>query len=168
MTAATCHPDRKCYAKDLCKRCYDRKRHHNKWQSSAEHQQRKKAAYKHWKQENRDKHIKQVFSYNRTLIVRYRRLREEAKRRNIECAITFKEYSKAVEPECFYCDGFFGRSEAGGGLDRLDNSKGYILGNVVSCCTTCNMTKGSHFTSEETRAAIQVVISMRRALKLVG
>jgi hypothetical protein len=30
----------------------------------------------------------------------------------------------------------------GNGIDRLDNTKGYILGNVVPCCSCCNMAKG--------------------------
>lgn len=30
------------------------------------------------------------------------------------------------------------------GADRLDPSKGYELGNVVSCCTTCNYLKGTY------------------------
>lgn len=29
------------------------------------------------------------------------------------------------------------------GIDRIDNSRGYIIGNVVSCCAICNRLKGS-------------------------
>lgn len=28
------------------------------------------------------------------------------------------------------------------GIDRLDNSGGYVSGNIVSCCQRCNMAKG--------------------------
>jgi hypothetical protein len=27
------------------------------------------------------------------------------------------------------------------GIDRMDNTKGYVLGNIVSCCTECNYVK---------------------------
>ncbi len=27
------------------------------------------------------------------------------------------------------------------GIDRIDSSKGYIQGNVVTCCRTCNVAK---------------------------
>ena len=29
------------------------------------------------------------------------------------------------------------------GIDRLDNSRGYVEGNVVSCCKVCNFRKGA-------------------------
>lgn len=41
---------------------------------------------------------------------------------------------------CFYC----GVESAGMGLDRFDNSKGYILGNVVACCAPCNRMKHAY------------------------
>jgi hypothetical protein len=28
------------------------------------------------------------------------------------------------------------------GIDRIDNSQGYIIDNVVPCCTKCNIAKG--------------------------
>jgi hypothetical protein len=28
------------------------------------------------------------------------------------------------------------------GLDRVDNTKGYIISNIVSCCGQCNRAKG--------------------------
>ena len=36
---------------------------------------------------------------------------------------------------CVYC------GDTGGGLDRVDSSKGYTIENTVSCCTTCNTMK---------------------------
>lgn len=35
------------------------------------------------------------------------------------------------------------------GLDRIDNSKGYTLDNVVPCCKVCNLTRGNRFTYQE-------------------
>ncbi len=34
-------------------------------------------------------------------------------------------------------------SEPYNGIDRVDNTKGYILNNVVTCCKNCNMMKAA-------------------------
>ena len=34
------------------------------------------------------------------------------------------------------------------GMDRVDNAKGYVLGNVVPCCHTCNFAKRGMATNE--------------------
>lgn len=51
---------------------------------------------------------------------------------------------------CFYC-GDATRYENGEpvcGVDRVDNSRGYVAENMVPCCTICNFMKGS-FSLEE-------------------
>lgn len=42
-----------------------------------------------------------------------------------------------INMECFYCG-----KPAPNGIDRRDNSKGYIKGNCVACCKHCNYAKG--------------------------
>jgi len=60
---------------------------------------------------------------------------------------------KAIElfrGACAFCGERFSRVLGGGtpseilvnGIDRWDNSKGYVPGNCVPCCTTCNYAKG--------------------------
>ena len=34
-------------------------------------------------------------------------------------------------------------------VDRKDNSKGYVSGNVCACCKRCNFSKGDRYTYEE-------------------
>jgi len=41
---------------------------------------------------------------------------------------------------CYYC----GDNIETIGLDRLNNTKGYSLDNIVSCCTPCNMMKNNN------------------------
>lgn len=74
---------------------------------------------------------------------------------NTKDIINIGEYAKIIKQECYYCGKKNDQCEARNdlffyhnGLDRLDNSKGYVKGNVVSCCTKCNMAKGS-LTAEE-------------------
>lgn len=48
------------------------------------------------------------------------------------------------------------------GLDRLDNSKGYEITNIVSCCTTCNYLRGDLLSPEETIVAVQAILKFRK------
>jgi len=73
-----------------------------------------------------------------------------AKKRNLEWTLSDKQARYLLSQPCYYCgaqpkihknthslNGDFPYT----GLDRMDNSKGYLLGNVVSCCPTCNFMK---------------------------
>lgn len=59
-----------------------------------------------------------------------------AKKRNIENYLTKDNYIALVLANCKYCD-----CEKSAGIDRIDNNKGYLLDNCVSCCGTCNRIK---------------------------
>lgn len=63
-------------------------------------------------------------------------------------ALTEEQWRALIEQPCHYCE-LPNDVEAGVGLDRLDNSRGYEQGNVVSCCTACNVTRGDRFTPDE-------------------
>ena len=66
----------------------------------------------------------------------FKRYMKNAKERNVAFDLTFEEFC-SYQNECFYCgDKFYGIR-----LDRVDNTKGYIKGNVVSCCVLCNSMK---------------------------
>lgn len=75
--------------------------------------------------------------------------RGTAKVRGLAFEFTREEYYALISQGCDYCK--FPVSKWGTGLDRLDNSKGYIPGNAVPCCTECNRARGDKFTPEETR-----------------
>lgn len=88
------------------------------------------------------------YQYNRTLNRRYGMLKLEAKSRKLDCTLTIEEYSVSISSnKCHYCGNKL--NETGSGLDRINNCKGYILNNVVSCCYRCNIVKGNHFTYKE-------------------
>ena len=86
-----------------------------------------------------------------------------AKIRGYDCNLTKEAYADLVKDPCFYCGGFFGRFEDAGGsfLDRIDNSKGYVEGNVLPCCGFCNKSRGDRFTVEETQEVISLLIHIR-------
>lgn len=61
--------------------------------------------------------------------------------------LTKEMYVVLISNPCYYCECPIG--EVGVGLDRLDNSKGYISGNVVPCCKECNTARNDLFTPVE-------------------
>lgn len=78
----------------------------------------------------------------------YNEYRRNAIRRNIEWSLTYQEVNKLIAAPCHYCniptslkyytnEGDYNYN----GIDRVDNTQGYIEGNVVSCCTICNRAK---------------------------
>lgn len=97
---------------------------------------------------------------NKTMPARYQSKRTQAKNRGLDFTISYEEFSEIVSRECFYCNGFFKNGLVG--LDRIDSNIGYVQGNLVPCCRTCNTTKMDNFTKDETKAMISTVIKMRQ------
>jgi hypothetical protein len=89
-----------------------------------------------------------------------------AKQRGIEWSLNMEEATHLLSGNCFYCGSepsntynlvqrnraYTGKivyvtnysSEYNilyNGIDRTDNEKGYVIGNVVTCCQTCNFAK---------------------------
>lgn len=75
-------------------------------------------------------------AHKRTIISRYGSCKRSAKRRSISFDITLEQYKALIANPCYYSG--HALPETGGGLDRIDSSKGYIIGNVVPCCSRCN------------------------------
>jgi hypothetical protein len=76
-----------------------------------------------------------------------------AKLRDYPFELSIKEFSKIVVENCYYCGARPVEKRAlnksyklkikVNGIDRVDNSKGYISGNCVACCEDCNFFKSS-------------------------
>lgn len=80
------------------------------------------------------------------LVGRWRSMRGGAKARGYEWGFnTPKDLREFLDTPCHYCGGEVKSRIA---LDRVDNDKGYIPGNVVQCCLTCNRMKMSHSVDE--------------------
>lgn len=61
-------------------------------------------------------------------------------KRNWGFTLSEEEFIRIVTQMCYYC----GESEPKGfvGIDRINNTEGYIQTNCVPCCQTCNFMKG--------------------------
>lgn len=64
---------------------------------------------------------------------------ERAKRKGIEFKLKFEEFYLAVTAKCYIC-GISGKTTEIG-IDRLNNTKGYIYYNIGPCCWNCNRMK---------------------------
>jgi hypothetical protein len=79
----------------------------------------------------------------------FSKYRNRAHSKGLEFALNETEFSALVHQDCHYCGRQpkptrrNGRVAPVNGIDRVDNMKGYVLGNVVPCCGVCNSTKGT-------------------------
>lgn len=90
----------------------------------------------------------------------YSRYKSGAKERNLDFLLTLEEFEKIITTEnCHYCNDLPNNKKyayhrtryskgietdefiLAHGIDRIDNNKGYIKGNVVCCCKICNSMK---------------------------
>jgi hypothetical protein len=87
-----------------------------------------------------------------SLRILYKNYKADASRRNYIFDIDLALFKNLTKDNCFYCGaepskviqgkGNFG-SYTYNGIDRIDNTKGYIPGNVVTCCFNCNRAKST-------------------------
>jgi len=84
--------------------------------------------------------------------------KKSAKERGLEYNLTDKQFAGITQQDCFYCGAKpnntskYSNNNNGiyiyNGIDRIDNNKGYIIDNIVPCCTRCNYAK-KNFTLED-------------------
>ena len=100
------------------------------------------AQYKVWKSNNREK-LRAInrASYHRikdTPNYKFSRTRASAKQRKIEFTLERQTVISILSNKCYYCG-----TTKQLGLDRIDNQKGYVEGNVTACCYRCNVAKNT-------------------------
>lgn len=85
----------------------------------------------------------------------YKNYKHNAIKRNYEFNLTKEEMLNLFSKNCHYCgqEPIEMKGDMSGnyteipfkrnGIDRIDNSKGYTIGNVISCCRNCNIAKST-------------------------
>jgi hypothetical protein len=102
----------------------------------------------------------------RTPKKRLSNLKSQCKKRGLEFDISLDEFIDEISKPCVYCNNLLGeKSVTASGLDRKDNSKGYVVNNVCSCCWVCNSIKGEHLSFEEMKEVVKLVLTMRGIIK---
>ncbi len=78
----------------------------------------------------------------------YGRLKHGAHKRDIPVDLTFQRFVELSEKDCHWCGVVPSKQQHGyispwfaNGIDRLDNSLGYVDNNCVPCCFPCNRAK---------------------------
>jgi len=102
-----------------------------------------------------------VSKYIRSPQGRLKVLMFKARRKNLKCTLTLDQYKALIRKPCFYCSGCL--PKVGCGLDRVDNLKGYVINNVVPCCTNCNAIKSDKLTQAEMIVAMKAILKLRRS-----
>jgi hypothetical protein len=93
-----------------------------------------------------------------------REYKGQAKKGNREFSLSNDEFKELILADCFYCGKKPSQVKPGkkngiviyNGIDRIDNFKGYVKGNVVTCCRQCNIAKRDQ-TVKEFRAWIKAI-----------
>lgn len=126
----------------------------------------RRACIDSWYQKNKKRILQERKEWRQqmlgTLEYRFKRTIQSSKQRNISFSLSLEQFSEAASQACYYCDNkFCAPVLEGSGLDRIDSSKGYEIGNVVSCGFRCNQIKMDDLSAEEAKAAIQSILKVR-------
>jgi len=109
----------------------------------------------------------------RALISNYK---AKAKARGHDWELTEKQFREITQKDCYYCGMrpnqiHRAKNHNGNyvynGIDRVDNSKGYTIDNVVSCCKICNRAKGD-LTIQEFKSWVERISKFKLKVKDFG
>jgi len=75
----------------------------------------------------------------RNLEANWKMFQTNSDKRQKECSLTKEQYFELIQKPCVYCS-YYNENEING-IDRVDNSVGYILQNCVTACKHCNRMK---------------------------
>ena len=95
--------------------------------------------------------------------------RDNAIKHKLAWELSKEEARTLFKGDCHYCGDPPSRTLKGraygeftyNGIDRVNNSKGYLKGNVVSCCTRCNFKKSEMSLTEFTTWIVKVANHMK-------
>ena len=120
-----------------------------------------KCYIKRFRRTHREQENEKGKNFKKTLKGLITQAKAEAKKRGLLFEIPPNIFEKLRNKPCFYCSKPL-ENKYGCGLDRIDNSKNYVLGNVIPCCPTCNVTRGNNYTVQEMRVMIKALLEYRK------
>lgn len=95
--------------------------------------------------------------------------RSNARSKGHRMSLTEDQMRSLMQQNCHYCgeepEPYSAPSKTRGeikrhGIDRVDNEKGYEIGNVVSCCRRCNFMKSSYSYSDFVGAILKIAANL--------
>lgn len=105
----------------------------NNKEISKKYREKNREKLKKYREENKEKHK----TYHLKPQYKFNSYKKNAKKRNLNWDLSFEEFKQFWQQSCIYC----GDDIETIGLDRIDNSIGYVKDNIVSCCFHCNFMK---------------------------
>jgi hypothetical protein len=97
---------------------------------------------------------------------RFSNSKSQCKRDGVPWGLAYEDWLEVIANPCHYCQGPL--PELGRGMDRIDATIGYQMGNVLPCCSVCNDIKGRVFTVAEMKLIGAVIRQIQEARKLAG
>jgi hypothetical protein len=94
-------------------------------------------------------------------LIRFNRAKSQANERGVNFNLKKSDYTEIINKNCYYCNVKTIGFEAGCGLDRIDNFKGYTIDNVLPCCGRCNKFRGDNVTAVEFKVMSDALIKYR-------
>lgn len=91
---------------------------------------------------------------------RFRDGKWRAKNRGLSWTISFEEFKSLISTVCYYCSSDLSKS-IGTSLDRINNSKGYDIDNILPCCSICNRGRNKFFTVAEWKIMVNALLAYR-------
>lgn len=97
-----------------------------------------KIAHKEWTDNNPESNRARASRWKRNnpLKHKYKEYKHSAKRRGLVFPLTIKVFEDIIKELCHFCG-----TKLAGGIDRKDNSQGYLIENCLPCCQYCNRAK---------------------------
>jgi len=96
---------------------------------------------KNWRDRNPEKMEEANRKRRESIEAHYKIYQRSARIKKLEFAFKEPEFIELVKQPCYYCGEL---AEKGfNGIDRTNQSVGYVHANCVSCCEMCNWMKGS-------------------------
>ena len=133
-------------------RAKNRKDGHINWCRACSNKRSREKYNPKYYRKTREKHLAYFKIWNKSLNGRYSSYKKNAKAENKSFNLSKEVFNQLTTDQiCFYCGTLPGNGYTG--IDRINSKLGYEVGNMVSCCTTCNFMK-HELTLEDFRSHI--------------
>jgi hypothetical protein len=96
---------------------------------------------RNWRLNNAEKVIKNNEDKKNNKQLQYNIYSKNAELKNLKFELQYNEFLEIIEQPCYYCNII--QDKGFNGIDRKDQTIGYINNNCVSSCKMCNYIKGS-------------------------
>lgn len=95
-----------------------------------------------WRDNNPEKVLQNNENKKNSLSLQYGVYQRTAELKNLIFELSLETFCEIVQQNCHYC-GEFSENKTFNGIDRKDQTKGYVLDNCVPSCQMCNMIKNT-------------------------